>query len=139
MTVVDLTGVAITELLADPGVAGIVGPKVGPEFGARWTPPAIIVEQLGIDYSPGGQTRRARLQRPLIAAKCYGTTKQQAAQVANAVVNAMELRGPRYGSGGRLVHISLVETGGDVILDPDTNWPYGTVTFFLIGAQEAIA
>lgn len=137
--IVDLTGKAITELLADAGVTGIVGAKVRPEFAANEGPPAVIVEQLGIDYNPGGGTRRLRLQAPLFAAKCYGATRVQASQLANAVVEAVELRGPRKDASGRLVWASLVEGGGDVIADPVTKWPFATVTFTFLGAQRAAA
>lgn len=137
--IVDLTGKAITELLANAGVTAIVGQKVRAELASNEGPPAVIVRALGIDYSPMGRTRRARLQAPLFAALCYGVTRVQAAQLANAVVEAMELRGPRRDASGRLVFISLVEGGGDVVLDPDTRWPFGTVTFSLVGAQQAVA
>jgi hypothetical protein len=138
MTVVDLTGMAITELATNAGIMAIAGTKVHPEWAAGEEPPAVIVEQLAIDYSPFGQTRRARLQAPLFAAKTYGATRVQAAQLANAVVEAMELRRPRM-AGGKLVYLSLVDSGGDVVLDPDTKWPYGTVIFRLIGSQRAVA
>ena len=137
--IVDLTGKAITELLANAAVTAIVGQKVRGEFASNEGPPAVIVSQLGISYSPFGQTRRARLQAPLFAAKCYGVTRVQASQLANAVAEAMELRGPRKDASGRLVHISLVDSGGDIELDPTTKWPFGTVIFRLIGAQQAVA
>lgn len=137
--IVDLTGVAITELLAATAVTSIVGQKVRSEFANNEGPPAVIVRQLPISYSPMGQTRRARLQEPMFEAKTYGNTRIQAAQLANAVVEAFELRGPRRDASGRLVHISLVDGGGDVVLDPDTKWPFGTVIFRLIGAQQAVA
>lgn len=137
--IVDLTGKAITELLAATGVTGIVGQKVRGEFATGESPPAVIVEALAIDYSPMGQTRRARLQAPTFAAKCYGVTRVQSSQLANAVVEAIELRGPRQDASGRLVFISLVASGGDVLLDPVTKWPFATVIFSLVGAQRAVA
>lgn len=135
----DLTGMAITELLADAGVAAIVGQKVRGEFAANEGPPAVIVEALGINYDPGGGSRRLRLQQPMFAAQCYGVTRVQTAQLANAVVEAVELRGPRKDASGRLVWLSLVEGGGDVVLDPFTKWPVATVTFTYLGAQRAAA
>lgn len=135
MTVVDLTGVAILEIAAWPDVLAIAGTKVYPEWAADDKPPAVIVEQLAIDYSPLGATRRARLQAPSFAAKCYGATRVQAAQLGNAVVDCVELRGPRRSS-GRVVYTSLVDAGGAVELDPLTKWPYATVIFRLIGSQR---
>jgi len=139
MTIVDLTGKAITELLTNAAVTAIVGQKVRSEFASDEGPPAVVIAQLGISYSPMGQTRRTRIQAPLFAAKCYGVKRVQASQLANAVVEAMELRGPRKDASNRLVYISLVEGGGDVILDPVTKWPFSTVTFTLIGSQRAVA
>ncbi len=137
--IVDLTGKAITELLANAGVTAIVGQKVRGELASNDAPPAVVVVPLAIGYSPFGQTRRARLQAPMFAALCYGVTRPQASQLANAIVEAMELRGPRKDASGRLVYLSLVEGGGEVELDPNTRWPVATVTFRLIGAQQAVA
>lgn len=139
MTVVDLTGTAIRELLANTAITAIVGQRVRAELASNEGPPAVVIRALGIDYSPMGQTRRARLQAPMFAALCYGVTRVQASQLANAVVEAMELRGPRRDASGRLVYLSLVEGGGDVELDPDTRWPQSTITFRLIGSQRAVA
>ena len=94
---------------------------------------------LGVTYSPGGGTRRLRLQLPTYAALCFGVTRVQAAQLGNAVVEAMELRGPRRDASGRQVLLSLVEGGGNVELDPVTKWPFATVTFRLVGGQRAVA
>ena len=139
MTIVDLTGVAITEILAFPAVTAIVGPRVRGEFASGEGPPAVIVESLAIDYSPMGRTRRARLQAPIFAAKCYHLTRPGCSQLANAVVESMELRGPRRGTGNRLVYLSLVTSGGDVVLEPVTNRLVATVIFTLVGAQAAVA
>ncbi len=135
--IVDFTGKAITELLASAPITAIVGQKVRGELASNEGPPAVVVRALAINYSPFGQTRRTRLQAPMFAALCYAVTRVQASQLANAVVEAMELRGPRRDVSGRLVHLSLVDGGGDVELDPDTRWPFATVTFRLIGAQQA--
>lgn len=138
MTIVDLTGVAIREVGAFAAVSAIAGQKVRGEFGAGEGPPAVIIEGLGIDYNPGGGTRRLRLQAPTFVAKCYGANRIQASQLGNAVVEAVNLRGPRIDAGGRLVFLSLVESGGDVALDPVTKWPHADVIFTLLGAQQAV-
>lgn len=137
MTIVDLTGMAIVEIRDFPAVSAIVGQKTRPEFGANEGPPAVIIESLGIDFNPTPRVRRARLQAPMFIAKCYGTSRQQAVQVRNAVVEAVELRGIRT-SGGRLVFVSLVEGGGGVELDPVTKWPHADLTFSYLGAQQAV-
>lgn len=137
--IVDLTGKAISELLADAGVSAIVGQKVRGELGAGEGPPAVIVRSLDVSYSVGPGTRRLRLQVPVFAALCYGVTRPQASQLANAVVEAIELQGPRRDASGRQVLLSLVEGGGNVELDPTTKWPFATVTFSFVGGQRAVA
>lgn len=139
MTIVDLTGMAITEILAFPAVAAIVGQKVRGEWAANEGPPGVLIRALAIDYNPGGGTRRLGLQAPMFAALCYGATRIQASQLANAVVEAVNMRGPRKTSTGRLVWQSLVDGGGDVELDPVTKWPFATVAFTYLGAQQAAA
>jgi hypothetical protein len=137
--IVDLTGVAIRELLANAGVTAIAGQKVRPEFASNEAPPAVIVEGLTIGYSLGPGTRNLGIQTPMFVAKCYGANRVQASQLANAVVEAINMRGPRTDSSGRLVYASLVETGGDPDVDPVTGWPHSDVVFRLIGAQKAVA
>jgi hypothetical protein len=137
--IVDLTGMAIREILAFPAVTSIAGQKVRPEFASNEGPPAVIVEGLAIDYNPGGGTRRLGLQAPMFVAKCYGVTKPQASQLANAVVEAVNMRGPRKDATGRLVWMSLVDSGGDPDVDPLTKWPHSDVTFTYLGAQQAAA
>jgi hypothetical protein len=138
MTILDLTGMAIVEIRDFPAVTAIVGQKTRPEFAEGEGPPAVIIHQLGIDYHPL-PAFRAKLQRPMFAALCYGVTRVQAAQVANAVVEAIESRDTRKDASNRLVFASLVESGGEIELDPVTKWPFATVTFTYLGAQQAIA
>lgn len=137
MSIADLTGMGIQELAADAGVSGIAGPRVSSEVAKGWQPPLVVVVALGIDYNPGGGARRLGLQAPTLAARCYGADRKQASQLGNAVAAAINMRGARRDGAGRLVHLSLVESGGDVILDPVTKWPYATVIFTLVGAQRA--
>lgn len=138
MTIVDLTGMAIVEIRDFPAVTAIVGQKTRPEFGANEGPPAVIIESLAIDFNPMPRVRRARLQAPMFVAKCYGTSRQQAVQVRNAVVEAVELRGPRRDGSNRYVILSLIDGGDGVELDPVTKWPHADVTFTYLGAQQAV-
>lgn len=138
MTIVDLTGMAITEIRDFPAVTAIVGQKTRPEFAAGEGPPAVIIESLAVDFNPVPRVRRARLQAPIFLAKCYGTNRQQAVQVRNAVVEAVDLRGIRS-SGGKLVFISFVDGADGVELDPVTKWPHADLTFTYLGAQQAVS
>lgn len=137
--IVDLTGKAITEIRDYPAVAAITARVRSGELDDDDVAPAVVIVSLGIDYSPFGRTRRAKLQAPVFAANCYGLTRPQASQLANAVVEAINLRGPRNDASGRLVFMSLVESSGNVILDPVTTWPFATVIFTLYGVQAAVA
>lgn len=136
---VDLTGKAVTEIRDYTAVAAITPRVRGGELADNDAPPAVVIRAIDIDYSPFGRTRRARLQAPLFAALCYGVTRIQAAQLAGAVVDAVNLRGPRKDAQNRLIYLSLVEGDGEVVLDPDTRWPFATVTFTYIGAAGAVA
>jgi hypothetical protein len=138
MTIVDLTGKAVTEIRDFPAVAAITPRVRGGELAPGDGPPAIVIVRLAVDYNPGGTTRRMRIQAPMFAANCFGADRRQAAQLADAVVEAIDLRGPRRDVQNRLVYLSLVEGGGDVVLDPVTRWPTATVTFSFIGAQQAV-
>ena len=143
--IVDLTGVAIRELLANAGVTAIAGQKVRPEWASNESPPGVIVEGLTTTYNLGPGTRSLGIQVPLFVAKCYGAPtgaqggRVQASQLANAVVEAMNMRGPRRDTSGRLVYASVVESGGDRGVDPDTKWPHVDVVFRIVGAQQAVA
>lgn len=136
--IVDLTGMVITEIRDFPAVTALVGQQTRPEFAEGEGPPAVIIESLAINFNPTPRVRRARLQAPMFVAKCYGMTRPQAVQVRNAVVEAVELRGPRIGTGGRFVIRSDVEAGDGVELDPVTKWPHADVTFTYLGAQQAV-
>jgi hypothetical protein len=137
MTIVDLTGMAIVEIRDFPAVTAIVGQKTRPEFATGEEPPAVIIEGLGVDYHPIPGASRARLQTELLIAKCYGTDRKQAFQLRNAVAEAIDLRGIRTSS-GKLVFISLAESGADVELDPVTKWPHADLMFTYLGAQAAV-
>lgn len=136
---VDFTGVAVVNIRDWPSVAAITTRVRGGELAQGDAPPCVIVRKLTPDYDPFGGTRRAGLQRPLFAALCFGTTYQQAAQLAGAVVDAVNLRGPRKDAQGRYVALSLVEGGDGPTLDPATGWVTETVTFTFIGAAQAVA
>lgn len=136
--IVDLTGKAVVEIRDFPAVAAITPRVRGGELASGDGPPAIVIARLAVDFSPFGATRRMGIQAPLFAANCYGADRRQAAQLADAVVEAINLRGPRRDAQNRLVYLSLVEGGGDVVLDPDTRWPTATVTFSFVGAQQAV-
>lgn len=138
MTIVDLTGMAIVEIRDFPAVSALVGQKTRPEFAEGESPPAVIIEALAVDFNPTPLVRRAKLQSPTYVAKCYGVTRQQAVQVRNAVVEAIEMRGIRRDASNRLVFVSQVEGGGGVELDPVTKWPHSDVTFSYLGAQAAV-
>lgn len=136
---VDLTGVAVMEIRAYPPVAAITPRVRGAELAPGDAPPAVVVRKLGISYAPFGRgSRRLGLQEPMFAALCFGATYPQAAQLAGAVVDAINLRGPRSDSAGRAVLLSLVEGGGNPTLDPDTKWVTETVTFTFVGAAQAV-
>lgn len=135
---VDMLGMAVVMIRDDAGVAAITPRVRGAERAPNDAAPLVIVRKLGADYAPFG-ARRARLQRQLFAAVCVGSTFIQAGQLAGAVVDAVNLKGPRRDASGRYLAISLVEGGGDATNDPQTGDATETVTFTFTGGAQAPA
>jgi len=135
--IVDLWGMVSNELKANAGIIAIVGDRIRSEWAQNDAAPIVILTQLAITYNRGPGTRRLGIQVPMFAANCYGVTRPQASQLANAVVEAVNMRGPRIDA-GRLVYLSLVEGGGDTEIDPSLKLPFATVTFSYIGSQVAV-
>lgn len=72
------------------------------------------------------------------AARCYGTTAQNAWAVYAAVVKAIHMVGPRVKSNGLGIYWTTVVSGGEQEKDPDTQQPLVTATISLIGTTQAV-
>lgn len=141
----DPLGVVVQELRADPVVGGIVAGRVSGEMPDPDWPedprPMVIVTELSV------VRRKPQLQVPRYAIRCYGAGDDDDPRVAprtsrqlyGAVSDALYLRGPRTGSGGRAIYQSTEDVGGQPGEDPGTGWPYRAAIVRLIAAAQAVA
>lgn len=136
---IDPLGPILTTIRDNATVAAITTRIRGFELQSDDAPPAVVLRRLGVTRGPFGQTERAGIQQVTIAALCYGITPQQAAALYGAVSDAIHNRGPRKDAQGRLIYLSMEESGGEATLDPDTRWPFETAVIQVIAAAQAIA
>jgi hypothetical protein len=81
---------------------------------------------------------RVPVQRPRIAARCYGRTHAEAAALRWAVSNAIHMIGPRVHANGLGIYLSKDESGGEQEKDPDTSQPYQTLFIDLFATTQAV-
>jgi hypothetical protein len=74
-----------------------------------------------------GRLPRAPIQFPRIAARCYGRTHAEAAELRWAVSNAIHNTGPRIHTNDLGIYNSIDDGGGQQEKDPDTAQPYQTL------------
>jgi hypothetical protein len=74
---------------------------------------------------------RVPLQAAVIAVRCYGRTHAEAAALRWAVSNAVHNLSPRVKANGLGIYQSRDDSGGEQLVDPDTQQPYQQ---FVIGA-----
>lgn len=144
----DPMGKVIIEIRSDAEVAAIVGAN------PTSTPPRVRGgEPMPSDIQPreswrafvklvnlgGPRWRRVPVQRPRLAAQCYGRTFAEAAHLATAVSNAIHFVGPREHANGLGIYASFDDTSGEQDKDPDTQQPFVTVFIDLIGTTQAVA
>lgn len=137
---IDPLGFLLTTIRDAPAVAAITPRVRGAQLADDDAPPAVVLRRLGVTRSPvGPNSDRVGLQGVTIAALCYGVTFQQAAQLYGAVSDAVHMKGPRRDAGGRLIFLSIDESGGEATLDPDTRWPFETAVINVIAAAQTVA
>ena len=81
--------------------------------------------------------KRAPIQEVNYAARCYGTTHQDAAALAGEVSDAVHARGHRITPGGLSIFGSFDDGGGGSAVDPDTGQPY-EVVLISVGALDRV-
>jgi hypothetical protein len=79
------------------------------------------------------------LQDVTVAARCYGRTAVEAAELRWAVSNAIHRAGPRTYSNGLGIYQSFDDQGGEQEADPDTGQPLQVLTIRGIAATLAVA
>lgn len=83
--------------------------------------------------------KRAPVQEVRIAARCYGSTYQDAAVLYGAVSNAIHNIGPRISASGVLIYRSFDDIGMGAEKDPDTGQPHEDGVVQLFAATQAVA
>lgn len=136
---IDPLGPLLTSIRDFPAVAAITSLVRGAALAENDQPPAVVLRRLGVTRDPFGRSPKAGLEGVTIAALCYGSTPQQAAQLYGAVSDAVHMRGPRKDASGRLIFLSIDESGGQATLDPDTRWPTETCVINVIAAAQVVA
>lgn len=143
----DPLGKLLTEIRGDSAVAAIAGanPTASPAR-VRGFEPAPTDAQGPGDYRAfvvlvnqgGTRLRNVPVQRPRIAARCYGRTPAEAAQLAAAVSDSIHDQGPRVHSNGLGFYRSFDDTGGEQDKDPDTGQPLVTLFIDLFATTQAV-
>jgi hypothetical protein len=136
--VIDPLGPTLTSIRDFPAVAAITPRVRGAALKASDKPPAVVLRRLGDTRNPFGNGSRTGLQRVTLVALCYGLTPQQATDLRGAVSDAVHMRGPRTDAQGRLIYLSIDESGGGATLDPDTRWPFEEAVIDVIAAAQVV-
>lgn len=82
--------------------------------------------------------RRVPVQYLEVAARCYGTTRQQSREVYGALVKCFQDRGVRVKSNGTGIWRSAIVGGGSDDTDPKTGQPVVIATIQLIAATVVV-
>jgi hypothetical protein len=81
---------------------------------------------------------RAPIQRPRIAARCYGRTGQEAYALYAACSEAIHHVGPRVHANNLGIYLSHDDTGATQEKDPDTQQPYETFVIDLFATTQVV-
>lgn len=127
-----LTGKVLIEVRDDPVVSAITSRVRVLEPAPGDVPPMVIIVKAGSSRTPFGQgSGHLGLLEDVYYARCYGTTRIQAEQLAGAVSDAMHDKGPRP---GRTLLLTLEDGGGGSEVEPDTKYNLEVLTLRAIGA-----
>jgi hypothetical protein len=137
--VIDPLGPVLTLIRSSSAVAAITPRVRGADLAEGDAAPAVVVRRLGVTRSPLGRTSRLGLEGVTLVAICFGTSPQQAAQLFGAVSDAVHNKRARIDAQGRLIFLTVNESGGDATLDPDTRWPREDAVINVIAAAQAVA
>lgn len=126
----DPTGTIITELRADAPTAALVATRVRGGHAAPGDKKEpgeyqrfLVVTREGAVRSRGRQP----VQTVTLAIRCYGTSPKDAAAVMSVVATALHQQGPRAGSGGGSIFLSLVGESQGADQDPLHGQPFEDV------------
>ena len=151
MTLADPTGRILVEIRSDPAVAALTTRVRCPEPMGRTVNAAGVTTDEGDARGPGKYVRfivltrlgRVRLKRAPVqevryVAKCYGTTAQDADQLAAAVSDALHAVGHRITAAGISIFTSFDDGDTGVTNDPDTGQPMSAIIVSVGALTEAL-
>lgn len=125
----DPTGSVITELRETTAVAALVATRIR---GGKPAPgdkqPAGSYQRFLVITREGAVRSRGRQpsQTVTLGIRCYGTSPKDAASLMSTVAEALHQQGPRAGSGGGHIWLSLVGQA-EADQDPTTTQPFEDV------------
>jgi hypothetical protein len=135
MTLVDPLGFVLTHIRDDATVAALTTRIRGgePAPGDSTVPfqRFVVLVRLGSE-----RYKNTPIQAVRIAARCYGSTYQDAAVLAGAVSDAVHGIGPRKSTGGIAVFSSYDDVGMGAEKDPDTGQPHEDLVISVIAGTE---
>ena len=144
----DPLGKIVIELRADAGVAAIAGANPTPstvrvagfEPKPAWQQgPGDYVAHVVVVNLGGPRFPSVPVQRPRFAARCYGRTPEEAAQLGAAVSDALHYLGARTHANGLGIYNSKADSGGEQDSDPLTKQPFVPVFIDLFATTQAAA
>ena len=135
---IDPMGFLLTGIRDFPAVAALTsrvrGGEPAPGDDAVPFQRFVVLTRLGTQ-----RNKRAPVQEVRIAAKCYGSTYQDAAVLYGAVSAAIHNVGPRINASGVLIYRSFDDIGMGAEKDPDTGQPHEDLIIELFAATQAVA
>ena len=145
MSLADPTGRIITEIRDDAAVAALTTRvRPGEPAGKTATDPGdargpgqyirfIVISRLG-----HARAKRAPIQEVRLLAKCYGSTRQDAAALAGAVSDAIHAKGHRISAAGVAIFGSFDDGGSGADADPVTGQPHEDLVIQVNASTELI-
>jgi len=129
----DPFGTVLLAIRDDATVAGIVGDTSTKVTSKAASPPSVRLRSQGSSRTPfGTNSNRIGVMLWRGIAQCYGLEDDPsgeliASQLARAVSDSLHGLGARRGSGTNLIIRAWTPDIGELLRDPDTDWPYHTV------------
>ena len=134
---IDPLGFLLIGIRDDPAVvalgAVVRGGEMAPGDSAVPFKRVVVLVRLGAQ-----RDKRAPVQEVRIAARCYGSTYQDAAALYGAVSDAVHNIGPRISASGVLIYRSFDDVGMGATKDPDTGQPHEDLIVALYAATKAV-
>ena len=131
----DPLGALLSTIRDDPGVAALTtrirGGEPAPGDAAVPFGRFVVLARLGT-----ARNRNTHVQKVRIAARCYGSTYEDAAALYGAVSDAIHAVGPRISTTGIAIFNSWDDIGMGAEKDPDTGQPHEDLVIEVIAGTH---